>query len=335
MSELRRDPTTLEWVIIADERAMRPHDLVRNPPEAGDPPAVEFDERCPFCPGHEQMTPPEVLTQALPGSEHSWDVRVVPNRYPALRPDAPFEEGGDDFFSRFGGTGAHEVVIDTPFHNREMAGMDGREVEGVLRVYQQRYRALKADHHVKLIIIFKNKGTVAGTSLAHPHSQIVATPVEPPLARRRYNVARTYYAGCGRCLYCDILEKERSAGRRVVMETERFLAFHPFASRWPFETWIMPKQHRSSFGDASAEELEDLAPVLSSVLRALQTKLGDPDYNFVVHSAPTANSVKPYFQWHVQIVPRLTTAAGFEIGSGMYINTAIPEETAAFIRDDG
>jgi UDPglucose--hexose-1-phosphate uridylyltransferase len=147
-------------------------------------------------------------------------------------------------------------------------------------------------------------------------------------------VARTYYAGCGRCLYCDILEKERSAGRRVVMQTERFLAFHPFASRWPFETWIMPKKHRSSFGDASSEELEDLAPVLGSVLRALQQKLGDPDYNFVVHSAPTANSVKPYFQWHVQIVPRLTTAAGFEIGSGMYINTAIPEETAAFIRDN-
>jgi UDPglucose--hexose-1-phosphate uridylyltransferase len=203
----------------------------------------------------------------------------------------------------------------------------------VIRVCQLRYNVLKADSHVKLIIIFKNKGAVAGTSLAHPHSQIVATPVEPPLARRRYNVARTYYAGCGRCLYCDILEKERSDGRRVVMETEHFLAFHPFASRWPFETWILPKQHRSSFGDASSEELQELAPVLLSVLQALQTKLGDPDYNFVVHSAPTRDSVRPYFQWHVQIVPRLTTAAGFEIGSGMYINTTIPEETAAFIRD--
>ena len=330
MSELRRDPTTLEWVIIADERATRPHDLAR---KGSDPPSADFDERCPFCPGHEHMTPPEVLTQALSGSERPWDVRVVPNRYPALRPDAPFEEGGDDFFSRFGGTGAHEVVIDTPIHNREMGSMDVREVEGVIQVCQLRYNALKANSQVKLIIIFKNKGAVAGTSLAHPHSQIVATPVEPPLARRRYNVARTYYAGSGRCLYCDILEKERSDGRRVVMETERFLAFHPFASRWPFETWILPKQHRSSFGDASSEELQELAPVLLSVLKALQTKLRDPDYNFVVHSAPTKNSVRPYFQWHVQIVPRLTTAAGFEIGSGMYINTAIPEETAAFIRD--
>lgn len=332
MSELRRDPTTLEWVIIADERAMRPHDLVR---KEADPPSADFDERCPFCPGHEQMTPPELLTEVLPGSERPWDVRVVPNRYPALRPDAPFEEGDDDFFSRFGGTGAHEVVIDSPFHNREMARLDDRQVEGVLRVYRQRYNALKRDPHVKLIIVFKNKGSVAGTSLPHPHSQIVATPVEPPLARRRYNVARTYYAGCGRCLYCDILEKERSAGRRVVMETDRFLAFHPFASRWPFETWIMPKKHRSSFGDASSEELAELAPLLGSVLRGLQDKLGDPDYNLVVHSAPTKDSVKPYFQWHVQIVPRLTTAAGFEIGSGMYINTAVPEETAAFIRDHG
>jgi len=332
MSELRRDPTTLEWVIIADERATRPHELVRAVTE---PPALEFDDRCPFCPGHEHMTPPEVLTQVLPGSERSWDLRVVPNRYPALRPDAPFEEGGDEFFPRFSGAGAHEVVIDTPIHNRELALMEDREVEGVLQVYQQRYNALKTDPLVKLVIIFKNKGAVAGTSLAHPHSQIVATPMEPPLVRRRYNVARTYYAGCGRCLYCDIVEKERAEGLRVVMETECFVAFHPFASRWPFETWILPKNHCSSFGDAPAEELQDLAPLLRSLLGALQRKLGDPDYNLVVHSAPTSNSVKPYYQWHFQIVPRLTTAAGFEIGSGMHINTALPEETAAFIRDDG
>jgi UDPglucose--hexose-1-phosphate uridylyltransferase len=332
MSELRRDPTTLEWVIIADERAMRPHELVQ---KGADRLALEFDEGCPFCPGHEHMTPPEVLTQALPGSERPWDVRVVPNRYPALRPDAPFEEGGDDFFSRMGGAGAHEVVIDTPIHNREMSRMDDREVEAVLLVYQQRYNALKADPRNKLVIIFKNKGNVAGTSLAHPHSQIVATPVEPPLVRRRYNVARTYYAGGGRCLYCDILQKEQRDGHRVVAETDRFLVFHPFASRWPFETWIMPKEHRSSFGDASLEELKELAPLLRSVLGALEAKMGDPDYNFVLHSAPTRNSVKPYYQWHLQIVPRLTTAAGFEIGSGMYINTALPEETAAFVRDDG
>ena len=331
MSELRRDPTTLEWVIIAHERAIRPHQLVQKNAE---PPAVEFDDDCPFCPGHEHMTPPEVLSQALPGSERPWDVRVVPNRYPALRPDAPFEEGGDEFFPRFSGAGAHEVVIDTPFHNRELPMMTDREVEEVLRVYQQRYNVLKTDPRVKLVIIFKNKGAVAGTSLAHPHSQIVATPVEPPLVRRRYNVARTYYAGCGRCLYCDILEKERADGRRVVMETERFVAFHPFASRWPFETWILPKEHRSSFADATAEELRDLAPLLRSVLGTLRQKLGDPHYNLVVHSAPTSDSVKPYYQWHLQIVPRLTTAAGFEIGSGMHINTALPEETAAFIRDD-
>jgi len=168
----------------------------------------------------------------------------------------------------------------------------------------------------------------------HPHSQIVATPVEPPLVRRRYNVARSYYAGCSRCLYCDILERERAAGDRVVVETDRFLVFHPFASHWPFETWLLPKEHRSSFGDASAEELKELAPLLRSVLGSLQTKMGDPDYNLVVHSAPTRDSMKPYYQWHLQIVPRLTTAAGFEIGSGMYINTALPEETASFIRGD-
>ena len=331
MSELRRDPSTQEWVIIANERAKRPHDLAQK--DASEP-TLEFDERCPFCPGHEDMTPPEVMTLALPDSERPWDVRVVPNRYPALRPDANFGHETDGFFSYLGGAGAHEVVIDTPIHNREMSLMNDREVEAVLRVCQQRYSALKADPRVKLVIIFKNKGKVAGTSLAHPHSQIVAAPVEPPLVRRRYNVARSYYAGCGRCLYCDILERERAAGKRVLAETDHFLVFHPFASHWPFETWLLPKEHRSSFGDASPEELAELAQLLCSVLGALQEKMGDPDYNLVVHSAPTRDSMKPYYQWHVQIVPRLTTAAGFEIGSGMYINTALPEETAAFIRGD-
>jgi UDPglucose--hexose-1-phosphate uridylyltransferase len=318
-------------VIIANERAMRPHDLVQKDASG---PILEFDEGCPFCPGHEDMTPPEVLTLVLPGSERPWDVRVVPNRYPALRPDAKFGHGTDGFFSHLGGAGAHEVVIDTPIHNHEMPLMRDRGVEAVLQVYQQRYNTLKTDPRVKLVIIFKNKGKLAGTSLVHPHSQIVATPVEPPLVRRRYNVARSYYAGCSRCLYCDILERERAAGDRVVVETDRFLVFHPFASHWPFETWLLPKEHRSSFGDASAEELKELAPLLRSVLGSLQTKMGDPDYNLVVHSAPTRDSMKPYYQWHLQIVPRLTTAAGFEIGSGMYINTALPEETASFIRGD-
>ncbi len=331
MSELRRDPTTQEWVIIADERATRPRQLVQ---KGSDQPAAEFDEGCPFCPGHEEMTPPEVLTLVLQGSERLWDVRVVPNRYPALRPDAQLDRQNDGFFSRLGGVGAHEVIIDSPVHNREMALMEDREVEAVLRVYQQRYNALKADPRVKLVIVFKNKGRVAGTSLPHPHSQVVATPVEPHLVRRRYNVARSYFAGYGRCLYCDIVERERAAGDRVVVETGGFLVFHPFASRWPFETWILPKEHCSSFSDASTEQLADLAPVLRSVLETLRAKLGDPDYNLVVHSAPTRDSVKPFYQWHLQIVPRLTTAAGFEIGSGMYINTALPEETAAFMRDN-
>jgi UDPglucose--hexose-1-phosphate uridylyltransferase len=231
------------------------------------------------------------------------------------------------------GVGTHEVIIETPAHDRTLAMMTDHEVADVLTAYQVRYRSLREDPRLKYIIIFKNHGEGAGTSLAHPHSQLVATPVPPMTLRRKYEVAIAHYDNTGRCLYRDIAEAEQKGKSRVVLETDRFLVFHPFASRVPFETWIMPKRHQPSFGQVGEEELRALALVLRRTLRALYERLGDPDFNYIVHSAPIEDENKDYYLWHIQILPRLSTIAGFELGSGIYVSTMLPEQSAAMIRE--
>lgn len=330
MSIIRQDPTTKEWVIIAAERKRRPHELNRRDSarsssrEAG---------RCPFCPGQEASTPEEVFR--IPASEGpGWAVRVTPNKFPALGQAGLLqrrEEG--PLFREMDGFGIHEVIIETPSHDRTLPLMTDHEVNDVLIAYQARYRALRDDPRLKYIIIFKNHGEAAGTSLAHPHSQVVATPIPPMLQRRKYEVAVTHYDDTGRCLYCDVADQERQAESRVVLETEQFLVFHPFASRVPFETWIMPKCHQPSFAQVSTDNIRDLAPVLRKTLRALHDRLGNPDFNFIVHSAPIEDENKDYYLWHIQILPRLTTIAGFELGSGIYVSTMLPEESAAVMRE--
>jgi len=326
MSELRRDPTTREWVIMATERAARPHSF-RAPPR----PRSTSREGCPFCPGRESETPPEVLVYAGDGT---WRVRVVPNLYAALNPEGSTERRMvDGHFMAMDGIGAHEVVIETPDHDRPIALMSDEEVLAVLRAYQERYLALREDPSVRFVVIFKNHGPRAGTSLEHPHSQIVATPIAPLRVRRKFEIATEHYDARGSCLYCDVAKWERQAGRRVVMENDGFLVVHPYASRSPFETWIFPKAERPCFADIEQEELRELATVLRTTLRKIYRALGDPDFNYIVHTAPVEDERKLYFLWHIQIVPRLTTAAGFEMGSGIYINTALPEETARFMRE--
>lgn len=333
MPQLRQDPATKEWVIIATERMKRPHELRRSTER---PAQAEFDAGCPFCPGSESRTPPEILARREGGSsnEPGWTVRVIPNKFAALKPDGSLERVLlDNFFHQMDGVGCHEVVIETPVHNRFLHTMSEAEVEEVLHAYRERYIALRSDHRLKLILIFKNHGEAAGTSLCHPHSQIVATPVVPAQVRRKCEEAIRYHDATGRCLYTDILQAEVASGRRVIRDSEYFIVFHPFASQVPFETWILPKRHRPSFGQASSKELHDLACVLREAIGRIAELLNDPDYNFVIHSAPVDGEDNEYFLWHIQIVPRLTQIAGFEIGSGMRINTARPEETARAVRE--
>lgn len=330
MSEIRLDPATEEWVIIARERAKRPDDFVHKRPKHELP---EFSQSCPFCPGNESMTPNETLSYMQRGG-NGWQVRAFINKFAALTPcggtTRKLEAG---FFTEMSGVGVHEVIVETPIHNKSMALLREDEVLSILHAYHERYNKLSQHPSAKQIIIFKNYGPSAGTSLEHPHSQLVVTPMVPKHIRIRHECAIRYYDKNGRCLYSDLIRHELNSGKRVVMDTKKYVAFHPFASRRPFETWIMPKNLQASFGSVSQEDLNDLAYVLRITLIRLYMGLNDPDFNYVIDTAPVGDENVPYYLWHMRIIPRLTEVAGFEIGSGIFINTAVPEDTSEFIRN--
>jgi UDPglucose--hexose-1-phosphate uridylyltransferase len=330
VSEIRQDPTTEEWVIVARERVKRPNDFVRQQPRRELP---AFSLSCPFCLGNESMTPPQTLLYQK-RDDNSWQVRAFPNKFAALSPSGITTRNiKGDFFTEIKGVGVHEVIVETPIHNRSLALMTEDEILQILNAYRERYGKLSGQPFAKLIIIFKNHGVMAGTSLEHSHSQLVVTPVVPKHIRLRHQVAIRYYDRHGRCLYSDLAEHELKSGKRIVMETEKSVAFHPFASQRPFETWILPKKRQPSFGSVSAEDLGNLAHVLRINLVKLYRGLNDPDFNYVIDTAPVGDENEPYYMWHIRIIPRLAEVAGFEIGSGIYINTAVPEETAQFMRN--
>ena len=329
MSELRQDPTTREWVIIAPERGKRPQPEVKKVAET----LPGWDASCPFCPGNESQTPGEVFRIPASGKDSDWKVRVVPNRFAALTLNGS-SVGGEDgpFFRKRAGFGAHEVIIETPSHNTFMALMDYEQVENVLTAYQQRYNALKKNPQFKFITIFKNHGWASGTSLAHPHSQLVATPIPATYYHRKSEVAVDYYYDFGRCLYCDLLDKELQKGERIVAETREFIVLHPYASRAPYETWIIPREHQASFGLFPGTHLAALAMTLKDTLLCLHRGLDNPAFNLMIDTTTTEDEADPYYHWHIRIVPRLSTIAGFEMGSGIYISPALPEETAPLMR---
>lgn len=326
MSTLRQDPTTNEWVIISPHRASRPRKVgsVTRPQEPG------LDADCPFCPGNEDRTPPEIFRTERDGS---WDQRVFPNLYPALQGNGSTERDGDTLLREMPGVGEHEVIVESPRHDERLGDMELERLTRALGVWRDRYVALRNLPWVKSVILFRNYGPRAGTSLPHPHSQILATPVFAPDALRRYSVATRYFDDTGHCVYDDLREAELKAADRIVIDDEQYVALSPFASRNPYETWILPRRHRSSFGEVPDEELEGLARTLGSVLRALRDGADDPDYNLVVQSAPAHEEGKPFFLWHLQLFPRTTTPAGFELGSGMSINPMAPEEAAVTLRE--
>ncbi|HEX6261572.1 MAG TPA: galactose-1-phosphate uridylyltransferase [Actinomycetota bacterium] len=326
MSTLRQDPTTAEWVIIAPHRAARPRAAASVERPAGLP----FDADCPFCPGNEERTPPEIARTERDGS---WDQRVFANLYPALQGNGSTERQGNALFREMPGVGQHEVIVESPRHDERLDDMETERLARALGVWRDRYTALRERPWVKSVIVFRNFGARAGTSLPHPHSQILGTPVFAPDALRRYSVATRYFDDTGHCVYDDLREAELGARDRVVFENETFVALAPFASRNPYETWILPRRHRPSFGDVPDDELEGLAQALSRVLRALREGAGDPDYNLIVQSAPAHEKGKPFFLWHLQLFPRTTTPAGFELGSGMSINPMAPEQAAATLRE--
>ncbi len=326
MSQLRQNIITKDWVVFATSRAKRPHDFVRSPDRtlADAPP---WDPHCPLCtvPAAEE----EFLHLERDGR---WQVRVVANRYPALSPHGDRQWQTDGIHRSISGVGYHEVLIEHPQHNLTIALMTHSDVVVILQAYRQRYEQIRHDPRIESVIIFKNHGEPAGASLIHPHSQIVATPIVPSQIRVRMADAIAHFDDSGQCLYCFTLEDELRSGERIVMETPHFVAFIPYAALSPFHLWIFPRRHASSFDQISEAELTDLAYILRSILQKLYFGLQNPAFNFTIRSIPTHEGEVEYFHWYVAIVPRVSKAAGFEMGSGMYINTAMPEDSAAFLR---
>lgn len=334
MSELRQNRVTGEWVIIASERAQRPEDFHR---DVDKPKPVEHNPACPFCTGNEHLTPPESIADrdagTAPDSE-GWRVRVVPNKFPALNPDVEadwFEEA--QFFNGVQGFGVHDVIIDHTRHDKTIATMSKEDVVRAFMVYRARYQQLERDERILLINLFRNNGAKAGASLEHPHSQLIATPVIPTRIQLRLNMAKEYYDIHGRCLICDTIESTVKVRERVVLETDRFVVFEPFASQTPFETWVIPKNHYASFGDTSDEDIRELAHVMRDIMYRIYTGLGDPDYNYLIQANPSRTRYREKYHWYVQILPRIVQSVGFELSSGIYICTAKPEETADFLRN--
>lgn len=327
MPELRQNRSTKEWVIIATERAKRPEDF-KSIKEKKEIP--EYVPTCPFCPGNEDKTPPTLFST---GNGKNWDIRVTLNKYSALSLDAGPYEKSEEFFRSRGGYGHHEVVIETPRHNMTIALLPENNVKDIISVYKNRYLFMVKDKKIKDIIIFKNHGESAGTSLEHPHSQIVGTPVVPYQVRSRLEEAMRYYDDHNECIFCRTIKAESNVKERVIIETNLFISFVPYAALTPFHIWIFPKHHHSTFGEICEEEISDLAKILRITLRKLYFGLNNPDYNYVIRSAPTDGRGLAYFHWYLSIIPRLTKSAGFELGSGMFINVSLPEENAKFLRE--
>jgi UDPglucose--hexose-1-phosphate uridylyltransferase len=329
MPELRKDPIVGRWVVIATERVRRPRDFPRRQ-------TVRRGGPCAFCPGQEATTPPEVLAYrdepARPDAP-GWRVRVIPSKFPALRIEGDLERRGEGIYDLMNGIGAHEVVIESPDHDRELGRLPPRALEEVLRAYRDRIADLKRDERFRSVLVFKNRGSEAGATLEHPHSQLLATPVVPLVVADELHHSRAYHDYRERCLFCDIGRQEVDAGARIVVESPRAVAFVPFAARVPFETWLLPRRHAAAFERTGDDELREVAAALRVVLGKLDRALADPPYNLVLHSAPSGVAESPSYHWHFEILPRLTGLAAFELGGGFYVNPVPPEDAGRLLRD--
>lgn len=330
MPEIRQNMATKQWVIIATERARRPEDFVDDsrPPSHEVLPA--YDPDCPFCVGNEEGPDMELLR--LPAGDGPWQARVVKNKYPALSLEGDRERSFDGVHRQISGVGYHEVVVESPRHNASPALMQVEDVALFLSALQTRGVVMAMDDRIEHVIYFKNHGPRAGTSLAHPHSQIIGLPVVPYDVRARDEEARRYFDDTGKCVYCDMLAHEIEDRRRVISENDDYVAFVPYAALSPLHVWILPREHHSSYLMVAPVSIGMLAEISRDILRRLYYGLNDPDYNIVLRSAPVKAWYADHLHWYVSLIPRVTQSAGFELGSGMHINTALPEESAAFLR---
>jgi UDPglucose--hexose-1-phosphate uridylyltransferase len=331
MSELRKDPVVGRWVIISSDRGRRPSDF-------GPEPVRPKLTSCAFCAGNEDKTPPEIIANRPPGSRTNgpgWSYRVVPNKFPALRIEGELDASAEGLYDRMEGIGAHEVVIESPDHQASLATLPVDAVADVLLAYRERVLDLKKDSRFQYVLVFKNHGEAAGASLEHPHSQLIATPIIPIMVMEELTGSAEHYDRRERCVWCDILRQERRSRRRLILDREGFVALAPFAPRFPFETWILPDRHHSAFEESGVDDLRGLASVFQDFLRRMNRVLHEPAFNFMLHTAPLQEGNLDHFHWHLEIIPKLTRVAGFEWGSGFFINPVAPEEAATALREAG
>ncbi|KAA3634148.1 MAG: galactose-1-phosphate uridylyltransferase [Calditrichaeota bacterium] len=329
MPELRKDPIIGRWVIISSERAKRPSSF------------KAISERhaahlCPFCPGQEDNTPPEIIAYRSQESEPNqpgWRLRVISNKYPALVVEGTLNREPKGLYDRMHGVGAHEVIIETPEHDVDIVDMKDENVKDILWAYRERMLDLERDSRLKYILIFKNHGEAAGASLEHSHSQLIATPIIPKRVSEELDGSKRYFEFKERCIYCDIIRQEIADDERIVKDFDSFITVQPFAPRFPFETWIVPKSHQSSYLEMSDSDYLVLAKCLKDTLTRLKMALNDPPFNFMIHTRPVSRESHEYYHWHIEIIPKLTKVAGFEWGSGFYINPTAPEEAAEYLKN--
>jgi UDPglucose--hexose-1-phosphate uridylyltransferase len=331
LSELRKDPISSRWVIISTDCGRRPLALLHKRVVLNSAAAD-----CPFCPGHEGKTPPEILAYGREKSSANtpgWKVRVVPNKSPTLRIEGELDRSAEGLFDRMNGIGAHEIIVETPQHGRTLALLMEQEVENVLVAFRDRMLDLKNDKRFRYVLIFKNHGEAAGASVEHPHSQLMALPIVPRWVHEEWDNCGNYYDAKERCIFCDIIQQERDTGDRVIAENEYCISITPFASRFPFEICILPKAHGSAYECNPKGVYTSLARMLKAMLMRLDAVLDLPAYNFVIHTSPIGEEINDHYHWHMEVIPQLMTVAGFEWGTGFYVNPTSPEEAARFLRD--
>lgn len=337
MPELRKDPVIGRWVIIATERAKRPKDFKLEKEELPEGP-------CPFCEGNESQTPPEVFAVRKSQSKANgpgWDVRVVSSIAPLLQGEAELGRRGKGMYDLMNSVGAHEVIIETPKHIANIADLEEEQIAKIIDCYIERYSQLEKDPRFKYVLMFKNYGRPAGGgALKHARSQLIATPVNPKRAKEELVGARKYFEYKERCVFCDIIKQELEQKERVIIDIDGIIAISPFASRFPFEVWILPKEHSCDFFAMKPEHRRDLAGVIKRVMQKLKVALDDPPYNYILHTAPFRRAKAGYwktidldYHWHIEVMPRLTRVAGFEWGTGFYLNPTSPEEATKILRE--
>ena len=330
MPELRKDPILGRWIIIARERSRRPTDFVIND-------QVVKGGFCPLCPGNENTTPGEVLAygrdHSQPPNSPGWTIRVVPNKYPALVIEGDLNKEGVGIYDKMNGIGAHEVVIESPNHDDTFISLPPEKLVPILTAFRDRLHDLGRDPRFKYVMVFKNSGKQAGASLEHSHSQLVALPILPRMIVSELDGSLSYYKYKERCIFCDIIRQEQREEIRVVCQNEHYITLMPFAPRSPFEMWILPKKHSSSYIKTDDDSFVALAKIFSETMERLDACISNVPYNFVLHGAPLHSEPLDYFHWHFEIRPKVTTTAGFEWGSGFYINPMPPEDAAVYMKE--